>query len=205
MRLLQLYLRSRRAGYAAVLLAAVAAIGWAVRNWMLRLPLIEDPTRFTVAPVLFVLPPLLAACIVGLSTSRPFGDVEETVSRSLPALRLVHLVLLLVLAGVAFAGTAARGQAATWLVLIRNLLGLTGLALLGAHGVSSSLSWVAPLLYVGLALFRGALGLNRFAWWAWCFHPWGHWLAPVVALGLLATGLCVVCRHGARDVQGNAE
>lgn len=56
---------------------------------MLRLPLGEDPTGFTVAPVLFVLPPLLATCIVGLSTCLPLGDIEETASRSLPALGLL--------------------------------------------------------------------------------------------------------------------
>lgn len=196
MRLIYLYLRSRRGGYAGALLVLVAALGWAIRNWMLRLPLLEDPTRFTLAPALFVIPPLLSASIVGLSTYAPFGDVEETASRSLPALRLAHIGLLLTGAAIAFTGTVADWHySSTWLVLVRNLLGFAGLALLNGRVVSSSLSWVAPLLYAGVAIFQGALGLNRWAWWAWCFQPWGHWLAPTLAVGLLLMGLWTACSN----------
>ena len=74
-----------------------------------------------------------AATAIATGTGNPFGDTERTASSPLPVLWLTHLLLLTT---VAAAGTALAGLTTTYAVpgavLLRNLAGFTGLALLVA-------------------------------------------------------------------------
>lgn len=56
-----------------------------------------------------------------------------------------------------------------------------------------------------LAVWRGALGLNRWTWWAWTFHPWGQWLAPMLAMGMFTAGLWIICVYETRTGRGSTE
>ncbi len=95
----------------------------------------EMPEVVLVPVLLFV--PLAAACVIGVSTRSPFGDLEQTSARSLLALRFPHLAGLLVWGALALflAATAWRLPQAE-LILARTLLGLVILAFLAAPTVA---------------------------------------------------------------------
>ena len=202
MRLAYLFLRSRRAGYAAVALAAVAALGWLAAEWPLSA---SQASGSRLVRVLFYMP-LVAAMVIGASTHTPFGELEHTASRSLPALRFGHLAMLLIwsLATLEVL-TLGREQPYAWLLLARNLAGFTGMALLTARITGSHLSWVVPLGYAVLALLTGAEGPAEFTTWVWPLQPPTDGLALAGALVLLGAGLATAVLFGPRDAQGEVE
>jgi hypothetical protein len=160
------------------------------------------PARSALVPVLFYTP-LAAAMVIGVSTSGPFGELERTASRSLPALRLGHLCGLLILGLAALEPLAiGREQAGVELTLARNLGGFTGMALLTTRVTGSRLSWTAPFAYAVLALLIGAAGPNKSAVWVWPLQPATDDLSMTIAFGLLAAGLAIAALFGAREGQG---
>lgn len=190
MRLAWLYLRTRLIARAIVGLVAVAA---ATR---LGVHLATDDEGF-IALVLTAVP-LAAAAIIGTSTRSPFGDLERAAGRALPTLRLGHLVGLVLLAMVGLGLTSAGwGIANGQWVILRNLAGFTGLALLTARALGGALAWVSPLAYGGLVL---QVGPERR--WAWSLHLASDWEAWVFALLLLVAGLGVIALAGAREEAG---
>ncbi len=204
MRLAYLYVKSRRTGHAAMALSVVAGLAWVWANAMLRVPTLGGNEQIYI-PVLF-LTPLVSASAIGVAAYSPFGEAEGTASRSMPTLRLGHLVGLLA-AALATLAMAALDWRQEWaeLILARNLAGFAGLALMAGTIVGSRLSWVVPLVY-GIAAFRlGAIAPGRFAWWAWPIRPIGDELAAGVAIGLLATGLAAYALLGTRENPGEAE
>jgi hypothetical protein len=160
----------------------------------------------SLTPVL-ILAPLAAACVVGASTHSPFGETERTASRSLPTLRLGHLVGLLAGAEIALC-VAALGwglEHAYW-VLARNLAGLAGLGFLASRAFGSRLSWTAPLAFVALIpLVGGGSRPGEWAWWAWSARPAEDPLSALLAASLLAVGLLSACLLGAREHREEAE
>ncbi len=221
MRLAVLYLRSRLAGYAAACLVGVALLGWLAASWILTRPFM-DPEMHLVPVLIFA--PLTAACVIGIGTSSPFGDSERTSSRSLPSLRLSHLAGLL-----AWSALTLSLAALTWnldyagWVLVRNLMGFTGLAFLGAWLIGSHLSWLAPLAFDALTVFTGrveTLGGRNYGilekvmgdvsvgeWerWAWPMRPYADPSSWAIALVLLAAGLGAICLFGSRESKGDTE
>ncbi len=186
MRLASLYLRSRRAGLALALLTAVAAATWLWRR-------VAMGDALSVA-LLIVIPPLMAACVIGATTSSPVADLEATASRALPPLRLGHLGGLLGLAalGLAIGGGALDGA------LVRDLAGFTGLALLTARFAGSAAAWSVPLAYGALVVLVGP-GPR----WAWPVQAATNREAAVIAAALLVLGLGAIVGWGARDPTGD--
>lgn len=185
MRLASLFLRSRLTGWALVWLAAGAAAGWA---WLTRMP--DALLRISLIVV-----PLLPATVIGASAYSPFGEAEETASRSLPGLRLGHVAGLLVLGALAIgvAGVGMPSHEVSW-EMIRTLVGYAGLALLCGRLLGSRVSWLAPLAYATLALY-----LDPASRWAW---PKQHPLdsaSILVAVALVVVGLLAAMRSSARD------
>jgi hypothetical protein len=149
---------------------------------------------------LIVVPPM-PAVVIGASARSPFGDVEFTASRSLPALRFGHL------AGLLLCGATVLGLAAyDWEVadigsgLIRNLTGYAGLALLGARVLGSGIAWVAPLSYAVATLM-----VDDVPWWAWPGRLAIDQSSVAIAAALTAIGLLVVSLHGACESPGEFE
>lgn len=204
MRLARLYLRSRFAGYSLAVLLSVALISCAAGLWLLLQPSAE-PGRSLIPVLLFA--PLVVACVVGASTHSPFGDTERTAARLLPALRFGHLVGLLLCAAVTLClGALAWKQEQTALTLFRNLVGLSGMALLAAHPLGARLSWIPPFVFVAIAPFVGrGKGGTEWARWAWINQPITDELSWAIVLVLLAVGLAVICLYGARDATGEVE
>lgn len=202
MRLAYLYLRSRQAecGLALLLVLGAAALFW--RYLSDGDPLNND--------LMITGLPSAAAVIIGAGTGSPFRDVEDTANHWLPALRLPHLVGLLVLGAGALAATTAAWHVPDiqW-ALARNLILFTGLALLGARLVGAGLGWLLPVGYAFLAflatLLAAGLPGHQLQWgksdvsWAWPLHAAREPDAALAASLLLAVGLAVVAWWGARD------
>ncbi|MDQ3656644.1 MAG: hypothetical protein M3457_16410, partial [Chloroflexota bacterium] len=103
--------------------------------------------------------PALIASVIGISAWSPFGEVERTAASSLPRLRLLHIGLLLALGiGVSWAyllaWTSRAPEIDPGLVALRNLLGMTGGALLVGRFLDARISWLVPLLLATVAVFR---------------------------------------------------
>ena len=192
MRLAALYLRSRRAGRAALTLLAVAPVAWAL-TWLL-----VSQTPYGVGrgglTLLLVFGSLAVACVVGASAGSPFDEAERVTARPLSPLRLGHLVGLLLcsafflsVALLAFDLEGAR-PAYPLLVLLRNLAGLVGLALLAAGVAGARLSWVPPF---ALALAYPTLAGSKQR------RPLllGHGLASRPARTLLGRRPCIAHRR----------
>ncbi len=205
-RFAKLYLRSRLGGYAVAGLLVAAFLGWLGAS-LLQTPAFGIPGKVIkeILTTVSLLVPLVAACAIGFSARSPFGEEEETASRSLPVARLLHLGGLLV-CGALLLSLATL----TWeldhagLAVGRNLAGLAGLALLTVRLLPSSLSWIGPFAYSVLAVTVNILSddppegeWTRWIWWP--LQPATDLPPAVVALTLLALGLGGVCLYRVRD------
>lgn len=215
MRLAGLYLRSRLAGLAILGIACVSFLGWGVGTWILSQPF-TDPEKY-LGPVL-VLSPLAISCIVGLDTSSPFGESEKTSGFPLSVLRFGHLVGLLAWSLLTLSLTMMTWSSdyAGW-VLVRNLLGFAGLALVGASLLGSGLSWIAPFTFYALAVFAGrsetseeagsgvlanvlrGVPIGEWERWAWPMRPDTDILSWVCAFLLVVLGLTHASLFGGKS------
>ncbi len=217
-RAVELFLRSRQAWQAPLGFVLIAAVGTGfVRRYD------DESIAQTTA---LVLCPLLAACLIGAGAGSPFGEPERTAALPLPALRLGHLAGLLLLAAACLLGANAlfpwvdsplarpRAWMATdavgvTLALLRNLIGLTGLALLTSRVLGAGLAWVAPLGYGLLSLVVGLMvrpatgGDLVIPAWAVPVLPAGERIASGASVTLLIVGLALVARSGASDARGD--
>lgn len=180
MKLMHLYLRSRLAGWAVLILTIIGAISW---FWLRQTMESGSGVRF---PLIVI--PLLPAVVIGASTRSPFGDTELSVPRSLPMLRFSHLAGLL-LCGALALSLAANGwslESIEW-ELVRNLAGYSGLAFIGARILGSGICWVVPLGYGVIALM-----VDPDSRWGWLSRlPSDRW-SVTVATVLIVAGLLVV-------------
>lgn len=165
-----LYFRSRSAGHALVALVVVAVLEWLGARLLLMSPGASPQTS---AIPLFLFVPLTVACITGASTHNPFGEMERTSGYSIPALRLFHLIGLLLCGSILLCMIAREWPLpGASLIIIRNILGLSGAAFITAHIAGSGLSWTLPLTYVAAVQLAGqapdgevvALGVARTAY-----------------------------------------
>ncbi|MBA2712694.1 MAG: hypothetical protein H0U55_03945 [Rubrobacteraceae bacterium] len=185
MRLTALYLRSRLAGYAALIVAAVAVLVWGA-------PYLQAAAR-TNAVLVPVLAPLACACVVGAGAHSPFGEHERTAAYPLFGVRVAHLVGLIFWAGLLLVlGTSAAGEEPLRWECARNLGGLSGLAFLAARLVGGRLCWTAPVFYATVAPFVVRGPDETWSWLAWVYRPGSDELSWVVALTLLTAGLVTV-------------
>jgi hypothetical protein len=110
------------------------------------------------------------------------------------------------MAGAATAATAAAAWTASYAtsapVLVRNLAGLTGIALLTAAVLGAHLAWTVPLGYV---MYCGAeLDAQAYRLWTWPILPAGNHAAAALAVGLLAAGIAAAAITGDRSRPGGA-
>lgn len=209
MRFAKLYLRSRRVGWALLTLLSASSVVWML-TWLL-----VSGTPYGVArgglTMILVFGALVAACVVGASADSPFGDAERASARSLASFRLAHLsgllfssALLLSTALLTFELDGARPEYPL-LVLLRNILVLTGLALIAARAVGARVSWFVPFTAaIACTTLMGSGGDIFSAWTTNSYHGL-HRLSWVTAVVLISAGLTVVCFYGARETAGEGE
>jgi hypothetical protein len=184
-RLILLHLRSRRVPLIIALMAVTAGILRAVE------PLTTSGSEFAVLLPLALM--VACAALIAAGTRSPFGEPERA-TFALPRLRLIHL-LILVAIGVLVIGIARIGDDPV--AAMRNVAGLTGIALLGTPVVGAALAWIAPLAYVFYC--GGPVDVHQVTLWAWPALPGSATGATPIALALLIAGIATVTVTGARD------
>jgi hypothetical protein len=192
LRLARLYLASRRVMTGLLVLAACAVALRTALHWLphtgafsRQIPLIIEAG---------------AAAVIGISVASPFGEPERVTGRWLPLLRFgVSLALTGAAFGALAAGSASAQLADGTLGLLRDLGGLTGIALLAAVALGGSLSWIGPIGYLGITL--PALAGQWATPWAWPARPPHDRGAAICAALVFAAGLAAVTLRGARDAR----
>lgn len=190
LRLTRLFWASRRVPASVGVLAAVGVALRVVLHW--------TPATGTYSVMFPLIVETASAAVVAVSTRSPFGEPERATGRWLPFLRLGSVMLL---TGVAF-GALAAGTAGGHLAmgipgLLRDVAGLTGVALLTAAVTGGSLSWLGPLAYVVLSIY--AVQESWTTPWLWPARPPGDHGAAVCAALVFAAGAALVAVRGARE------
>jgi hypothetical protein len=190
-RLIRLYLASRGVPACLLVLAGCAVTMRITLHWTppgAGLPARQFPLLIESA----------AAAAIGVVTRSPFGEAERGTGRWLPVLRLgAALALTAAAFGALAAGSAAAHLDYGYLGLLRDLAGMTGIALLAAAVVGGSLCWIGPLGFWMLAAYAIAQG-----WitpWTWPARPPHDLGAALCAALVYMAGAAVVTVHGARD------
>jgi hypothetical protein len=139
-----------------------------------------------------------AAAVIGMVTRSPFGEPERATGRWLPFLRLGAATALTATAfGVLAAASAAAHLYYGNLGLLRDLAGMTGIALLAAALAGGSLSWIGPVGFWAFAMY--AIGQDWRSPWVWPDRPPHDIGAALCAAMVFAAGITVITVCGARD------
>ncbi len=197
-RLVRLYLVSRRVGVA---LAGVAALAVGLRvaeiwHWdsygALQLPLAFETG---------------CATVIAAASTSPFGDEDRAAGTWLPALRLGTALGLTIVAFAALVAGMGPHLAGGVPDVARNLAGGVGLGLVCAAALGGWLAWVGPAGYLvvsAYALYAAWHGSVTHSPWLWPARPpqdLGAWLCAVL---VFAAGLMIVAVRGARHRDGGA-
>jgi hypothetical protein len=189
-RLVRLHLASRR-----VLTCLLALIACAVA---LRVALHWIPGSGVASRQLPLTIEAGAAAVIGVTTRSPFGEPERATGRWLPFLRLgATMAVAGAAVGALAAGSASAHLPGGTLGMLRDLAGLTGIALLAAALLGGALAWVGPLAYLVVTLH--ALGAAWTTPWSWPARPPGDLGAALCAALVFAAGVAVITARGARD------
>jgi len=200
----RLFLRSRRAGWAAFYLATLAAL-----TAVLHLALSRGEEDHLASPdgspsaLVLVFVPLAAALVIGVGAYGPFGEVERTASRSLSPLRFGHLAVLVLWAAATLSLLALSWDGGN-LVFMRNLAGFTGMALIASSLTGARLSWAPPFAYGVMAYWVGMAAAEP-KLWAWPMRPADDGWSIAIAACLLLLGVSVAALGAARDSAGELE
>jgi hypothetical protein len=192
LRLMRLYLLSRRGPAASGLLAALGCLLWAALHWHWNIA--GGPAARYVIPLSVETG---AAAIVAVSSHGPFGEPERATGRWLPWLRL-GAALALTAAAFALLSAGATGGylPGGGVALVRNLAGLTGIGLLSAAALGGAFAWTGPMAY--LLVIEGALANDWTTPWVWPGRPAGDLGGALCAYAAFAAGLAAVTVLGAR-------
>jgi hypothetical protein len=170
-------------------------IGLALTGFTLRLVLRWTPASGLYSVLFPVIVAAGAASITSVTTRSPFGDAERASGAYLPWLRLAAVLMMICAGCGALAGGSIGGHMALGLTaLLRDFLGLTGVALLAATVAGASLSWTGPLAYLVLSIY--AVGQYWTTPWIWPDRPPADAGAAVSAAAVLTAGLAVIAARG---------
>lgn len=185
MRWLALYARSRRvASTTGVALASVAALG--------GLAAAADPGITRVVLALFAV--TVVVSVAATSLAGPDPSLERTAALDWRVRRSVHVVAVGAVAAVAVLGVAADVPSD---VVVRNAVGLTGLAALGVVVLGGGLAWCVPMTWTvaGVTAILAA-PTPPVPLLTWLVQPGGTNAATVAACVLGAAGLVAYALAG---------
>ena len=193
LRLLGMFLVSRRVPAALAVLAGLGALMWAALHghWNIA----GGPAAQQVIPLAIETG---AAAVIAVASYGPFGEPERATGRRLPYLRLGVTVGLTAAA----IGTLAIGSTGGYLpgglaAMARNVAGITGVGLLCAVVLGGMLAWAGPLAYWVLA--EGALANRLTTPWVWPARPPLDRGAAICAYLVFAAGLVLITVRGAHE------
>lgn len=189
-RIVELYLCSRRVKWSLLTLVSLALATWTYTGALVFWAGV-GPKDWALIPIMLFVAPA-AGSIVGVSAFSPFADVERTVSCPLYTFRAGHLISLVFCAGLLFTGVLLSFDlGGAWpehplLAFQRNLIGYTGLGLIGARLLGARSSWILPFAAIA----------SPVPWSIWSGTDTFSW---IIALSLFFTGFGLACMYGARD------
>jgi hypothetical protein len=196
LRLVRLYLTSRRVPVALALLTGLAALAWSALHWHWNIAGGAAARNFI---------PLTiesgAAAVIAVTTYGPFGEPERAAGRWLPWLRLgasagLTAAAFGLLAAAATAGVLPGGA----LALLRNVGGLVGVGLLAAVVLGGAFGWIGPMAY--LLLTEGALAHRSTTPWIWSARLPHDRGAAICAALVVAVALLLITVRGPRESGG---
>jgi hypothetical protein len=189
-RLVRLHLASRRTLTCLLALAACAVALRAALHWIPGGGVASRQLPLTIEAG--------AAAVIGVTTRSPFSETERATGRWLPFLRLGATIAVVAAAvGALAAASASAHLAGGTLGMLRDLAGLTGIALLAAALLGGPLAWAGPLAYLVVSLRAlGAAWTTPWIWPARAPHDLG---AGLCAALVFAAGVTVITLRGARD------
>jgi hypothetical protein len=190
-RLAWLHVRSRRVPAAVVAPAVCGAVLHAALHWHWTvssgMPAQQIPLIIEAG----------AAAVIAVTSHSPFGEPERATGRWLPYLRLgVALGLTGLAIGLLQLGVLGEGLNEGFLVLARNVIGLTGIGLLCSLVTGGLLAWTLPLGY--MAFCQYALLEAWTAPWSWPVRPPADRGAWVAASVVFTAGLVLFAVRGPR-------
>jgi len=193
LRLVWLYLTSRRAPAAAGLLAGLGALLWAALHWHWNIA--GGAAAKQVIPL--VIEAGMAA-VIAVTSYGPFGEPERATGRWLPVLRAGATVLITAAAVGAFVAGATGGPLpGGTLAPLRNIAGMAGVGLLTAVLAGGAFGWIGPLAY--FVLTEGALAGTWTTPWTWPARPPHDLGGALCAAAAFAAGLALVTVRGTRE------
>jgi hypothetical protein len=192
LRLLGLFLVSRRVPAALGVLAGLGALLWAALYWHWNIA--GGPAAQQVIPLAIETG---AAAVIAVASYGPFGEPERATGRWLPWLRLASALLLTAAAAGALAAGATGGYLpGGTLAMVRDVGGMAGLGLLSAVALGGAFGWTGPLAYWLIA--ESALAEGWTTPWIWPGRP-PHDTGGAICAGLVfAAGLAAFTVWGAR-------
>jgi hypothetical protein len=195
LRLVRLYLASRRVPAALAALAVCGAVLRAALQWHWM------PSSGNGAQQLPALLEAGTASVIAVTTYSPFGEPERATGRWLPWLRLGSALALTGAAvGALAAGAAGAGLSGGTLDILRNVAGLAGIGLLTAAVTGGALAWTGTMAY--LVVTEYALIESWTTPWTWPARPPADRGAAICAALVFAAGIAVTTARGARDTAG---
>jgi len=193
LRLVWLYLISRRSPGALALIAGFGVLLWVALYWHWNVA-----GGAAAAMVIPLIVEAGAAAVIAVSTYGPFGEPERATGRWLPYLRLGTAVALTAAAVGALAAGATGGTLpGGFLAMCRNVVGITGVGLLTAAVLGGMLAWAGPMAY--LVLTETMLSGGRTSPWVWPTMPPHDLGAALCAAGVFAAGAVLITLRGARE------
>ena len=190
LRLTRLHLASRRVPGSLLALAGLAAALRLVAYW--------TPAGGSYSVTVPLIVAAAAAALIGVTTRSPIGEPERATGRWLPWLRLGTVLGLTAASCGALALGAVGGHLTIGsLALLRDLAGLTGIALLTAAVLGAGVSWIGPLAYLAVGIF----GLQQSVTtpWLWPSRPAYVRGASICAALVFAVGVAAVALRGALE------
>ena len=193
LRLVWLYLVSRRAPGALALIAGFGVLLWVALYWHWNVA-----GGAAAAMVIPLIVEAGVAAVIAVSTYGPFGEPERATGRWLPYLRLGAAVALTAAAvGVLAVGATGGTLPGGFLAMCRNVVGITGVGLLAAAVLGGMLAWAGPMAY--LVLTETMLSGGRSSAWVWPTKPPHDLGAALCAAGVFAAGALLITLRGARE------
>lgn len=188
------FLRSRRTLTLLLLIGLVVGAQALLGRHQVRVGN-TDP-RFV--PLALLLGPALLAGLLGLGAGNQLEPWDRLGCWRVTAARALHSAALLAVAAILAGAFSTQlddghGRAA----IVRNVIGLTGLALLTVSVLGSTAAWIPPTLLSGAALVIGAAGPAHAAW-TWLLQPDEARPAAAIAALLAAAGWTAYACRGDR-------